>query len=781
MKQRLLLSFVAVVLLAGLTVSVNGQTIGKVATIPQLQTVPLDSLRALDTLQAQTAGKPKDKSPYWHGSDTYADTVRVTGVVVVKPRILTYTLARYNIFIQDTATGQLWAGLNVLTNDTTTTAQGTGITALDTGMVVTITGRVTEYGSQNNSLTEMFAYNASSNFFTTVVPIEIVGQQNRPDPAEATVDSFAVGTKPMPSRGEKYEGMYVVIRNVTVVSVDVASGRFTFADAAGNQMTMYDGSGWYTYRGHKFSSSKYSAPPVGTKLKYIRGVIIPQVKSNTCGDYEIMPLYPGPKELGKATSYPGDIVIDKYAPSITTIRRNPTPPSSTDSVVVTFQAKDLNTSGQVDSAFVAVKVGMSGTWSKTKVATPTFVGADTLYSYAIGKAPKDSIVSYYVEAYSGGVYGAYPDPSIPYFYVVRDNGYSIYDVQYTPYSNGVPGLQYDTLTVNGTVVADTSDIKEIPTSGAQSGRPALWIAAKAGTWNGLCIWGATAGVGVDTLKKGDSISVRGVVYDYNSRTVLKVVSVTLLQRGVTPPAPTTMSISGAGSVSYQISNPPVNGNPTFEQWEGVLVRINNPYVVVRNADDLTNGSSSCFGEFLISSSSSTNNPYGLRVNDNGVNSFYADTNSYYRNTKYNTDHPATPNLKTNLIVIGQKLSFIQGILDYSYSNYKLEPRTNADFGTITSVLLQDPDVIARSYELSQNFPNPFNPSTEIRYAVPAAGRVSLKVFNLLGQLVETLVDQEMTAGSYAVRFNANRLSTGVYFYQLRAGDFVSTMKMVLMK
>ncbi len=780
MKHRWLQFAVAVLVLAGLSVPASAQTIGHPATIPQLQTVPMDSLYALDTLQAASAGKYKDKSPYWNGSDSKADTVIVTGVVIVKPRILTYTLARYNIFIQDTTTGQLWAGLNVLTNDTSTTAQGTGITALDSGMVVRLTGRVTEYGSQNNSLTEMFMYNVG--FFESVVTAEILSVGgNRPNPVPVTVDSFAVGTKPMPSRGEKYEGMYVTIPNVTVISVDVSSGRFTFADSAGNQMTMYDGSGWYTYRGHKITGSKYSAPPVGTKLKYIRGVVIVQTKSNTCGDYEVMPLYPGPRELGKATSYPGDVVIDKFAPSITTIRRNPTPPKSTDNVIVTFQAKDLNTNGNVDSAFVAVQKGLSGAWVKTKVATPSFVGADTLYSFTVGTTPADSIVSYYVEAYSGGIYGASPDPAIPYYYVVRDNGYSIYDVQYTPYSNGLPGMQYDTLTVKGVVVADTSDIKEIPKSGAQANRPSLWIASAPGKWNGVCVWGASASVGVDTLQKGDSVSVRGVVYDYNSRTVLKVVSCTLIQRGVPVPGPATMSISGKGSVSYQISNPPVNGDPIFEAWEGVLVRINNPYLVVRNADDLTNGSSSCFGEFLISSSSYLSNPYGLRVDDNGINNFYADTNSYYATTKYNSDHPLTPGLKTTLIPIGSKLTFLQGILDYSYSNYKLEPRTNADFGTITSVVLQDPMAIARTFELSQNYPNPFNPSTEIRYSVPMSGRVSLKVFNLLGQVVETLLDRDMVAGSYVVRFDASRLATGVYFYQLRAGDVVMTKKMVLMK
>jgi hypothetical protein len=163
-----------IVLVAILTVVWTVGFAQKVVTIPQLQQVPLDSLKKLDSLQGGTGGKSLQQSPYWKGSDvTGADTVTITGVVVVKPGILTYTLARYNIFIQDTTTGQLWGGINVLTNDTSTSAQATGITALDTGMVVTLTGRVTEFGSQNNSLTELFHYTVGAPIYTSPPPISI--------------------------------------------------------------------------------------------------------------------------------------------------------------------------------------------------------------------------------------------------------------------------------------------------------------------------------------------------------------------------------------------------------------------------------------------------------------------------------------------------------------------------------------------------------------------------------------------------------------------------------
>jgi hypothetical protein len=85
------------------------------------------------------------------------------------------------------------------------------------------------------------------------------------------------------------------------------------------------------------------------------------------------------------------------------------------------------------------------------------------------------------------------------------------------------------------------------------------------------------------------------------------------------------------------------------------------------------------------------------------------------------------------------------------------------------------------FELEQNYPNPFNPSTTIRYGLPAKSQVTLTVFNTLGQQVATLVDETQDIGYHDVRFNGASLASGVYFYRLRAGDFVSTKATLLVK
>lgn len=91
------------------------------------------------------------------------------------------------------------------------------------------------------------------------------------------------------------------------------------------------------------------------------------------------------------------------------------------------------------------------------------------------------------------------------------------------------------------------------------------------------------------------------------------------------------------------------------------------------------------------------------------------------------------------------------------------------------------DQLPASFELSQNYPNPFNPSTMIRYQLPMSSDVSLKIYDILGKEVKTLVDQNQPAGSYEVRFDASQLATGVYIYRLSAGNFTSVKKMMLIK
>ena len=108
-------------------------------------------------------------------------------------------------------------------------------------------------------------------------------------------------------------------------------------------------------------------------------------------------------------------------------------------------------------------------------------------------------------------------------------------------------------------------------------------------------------------------------------------------------------------------------------------------------------------------------------------------------------------------------------------------------GDVTSIN-ETTTAVINSYSLEQNFPNPFNPSTTITYTIPnvtlssvEGSRVQLKIYDVLGREVTTLVNEELSAGKHETVFDASRFSSGVYFYQLKVGEFIQNKKMILLK
>ncbi|HZW39093.1 MAG TPA: T9SS type A sorting domain-containing protein [Ignavibacteriaceae bacterium] len=87
----------------------------------------------------------------------------------------------------------------------------------------------------------------------------------------------------------------------------------------------------------------------------------------------------------------------------------------------------------------------------------------------------------------------------------------------------------------------------------------------------------------------------------------------------------------------------------------------------------------------------------------------------------------------------------------------------------------------QSLYLQQNYPNPFNPSTKIKYTLPKQGLVNIKIYDVLGNEIMNLVNEEKLSGKYEVEFDGSSLSSGIYFYQIQSGEFLDTKKMVLMK
>ncbi|MHB9041582.1 MAG: T9SS type A sorting domain-containing protein, partial [Melioribacteraceae bacterium] len=120
---------------------------------------------------------------------------------------------------------------------------------------------------------------------------------------------------------------------------------------------------------------------------------------------------------------------------------------------------------------------------------------------------------------------------------------------------------------------------------------------------------------------------------------------------------------------------------------------------------------------------------------------------------------------------GYKIKFVFAAVNNKIYKYYDQTTTN----------IKSEDEIAYEFQLSQNYPNPFNPTTTISFLIPRTEFVSLKVYDLLGREVATLVNEEKLPGHYEVEFNGMNLPSGVYFYRLQAGNFSQTKKLLLLK
>lgn len=114
-------------------------------------------------------------------------------------------------------------------------------------------------------------------------------------------------------------------------------------------------------------------------------------------------------------------------------------------------------------------------------------------------------------------------------------------------------------------------------------------------------------------------------------------------------------------------------------------------------------------------------------------------------------------------------------VSYTYDGYLIR------LGPEKPVSIEKENNLPNEYRLYQNYPNPFNPSTTVGYTIPTTGFVQLKVYNTLGQVVSTLINEHQISGKFSIQFNANYLPSGVYFYKLHAGEFSSVKKMILIK
>jgi len=143
-----------------------------------------------------------------------------------------------------------------------------------------------------------------------------------------------------------------------------------------------------------------------------------------------------------------------------------------------------------------------------------------------------------------------------------------------------------------------------------------------------------------------------------------------------------------------------------------------------------------------------------------------------------------PDSNFGLVLREPTVSSSAGIIDFASSEFEtvtLRPILSINTQVVTAVEERRQHFIPITFDLKQNYPNPFNPTTTITYELTKRERVTLKIYNVMGQEVATLVEDEQSAGLHNVVFDANEMASGIYVYTLRAGQFTVSRKMTLVK
>ncbi len=676
---------------------------------------PEIKISEIQYIHPDTLEKYKD-----YKSEFENDTVTIVGVVMTSPykdadpnstKWIVDQNTYSTLYLQDTSETD-FAGMYVRFNNATTAFK-----SLDSGMVIKVTGKVSEYftTTQFNAIDFQFE--------------DVLGNQKRPDPVVLTLDSLVhTGTFDPKYSGEKWEHVLVEIRDVTVTDQgSLGAGSYSIFDKNGSTIIV----------GNKSTYFRNTAPvPLpNTKLKYVRGYIENRNNINTGGWFIINPIYPEDVKYG-----------DVIPPTISNFSRDKATVKFGEEVKISAKVKD---DVKVDSVKLFYSVN-GGNYEAVKMEIPT---GDSVYSATIPALNDSSLVTYFVEATDNQKAKTLnPTDTLKnrYFYLVMDRDIKIQDVQYSPFGGGYSAYNNQTISVRGIVTADTSDI---PGS--------VYIQNGNGPWSGIWVRGTEA----VKLQRGDDVTITAIVNEnYNVTNLNKVDKedqIVVHSQNNDLPEPSVLSTSEIGTSG--------NNEVAKEMYEGVLIKFENVIVIDENADGDAGPHVSSInnnhGEIFIADTSNMQTRVELQDGNHGYHNFWA--------SEFET-------LPVRLLE-GDKFESLTGILYFSFGNYKLIPRKNSDFVGYVTGVNESKNAQPLTYSLEQNYPNPFNPSTTIEYVIPENGFVTVKIYNVLGKEVAALVDQHQTAGRHKVSFNASNLSSGVYFYKIDAGKFTSVKKMMLVK
>lgn len=597
------------------------------------------------------------------------DTVRVQGIVIT-PGGLAQSASGRQIWIRDIDSQAEFHSIGVRYGGGNNPTTPTDLLNVVAGDTLEITAVVQEYNGTS-------ATNPTNDGETQLVPltdgVRNIGDGTGAAPtanllANIGILNDAQRLNNLPT-GEGWEGAFIEVQNVTVVSVNLFSGgtrvSFTVADAQGNQMEVSD-----RFLAGRFSTG-FVSPSVGDQFTSLKGIII-HSKNRCAGTasanrgYTLNPF--------DATHY----VRGASAPSIGGITRLPAQPCSTTNTTISATITD---DGSVASAILFYAIGETGPYTQSPMTTT----GGNIYTAAIPGQADGTFVRYYIRATDnlGNVTNIPNVPTAsPTFYVSRCGGPTVRDIQYTPFADGNSGYKGTIIDgLEGVVVSSATDLGQVfiqdPTQTS---------------WNGIWLFGSATA----TLNRGDRVRVSGTVEENFNVTRVNVASGTVTV------------LSSNNPISSITLDPSVLSTYDFtqnEKYESCLVKVQMPngtdplYVVDSNVRAA--GSTSNFGQYRLGGSLfDPANGVVVQVGNQTSTNFSTLNASYINNNRWATNLRVTPILVTQ----GQPLvTSLTGIVYYGFNTLMMLPRDNPDFALFTDV-----DELEANGEFSFTVsPNPF--------------------------------------------------------------------------
>lgn len=578
--------------------------------------------------------------------------------------------------------------------------------------------------------------------------VQLVGQTNAP--SYRTINAGDIQDQSRQNvlpTGEQWDGSYVELQNMTVTSVSIFSSgsrcEFTVQDANGNQVLVADRflpmvvDNVPTVNPNSPDSVGSLVPPSnGTQYNHIRGLIFQDENGcagggNFAGGYEINPF--DSTDFDKAAS----------PANITNVDRNPAVPNASQSVSVT--ADIIDNDGIVTGATLYYSADTSAATNLFQSITMTNT-TGTQYSATIPAFPLDSIVRYYIEATDDS---ANVTTSSIEYYTVRANGPTIMDIQFV----------LDNASDASPLAGDTVQVTGIVTASYQPGDLGyLYIQDPSATeYAGVFVEGGPTSV--FSFNRGDEVIINGIVEEQFGFTKLQALSAT--------------ATTNTGTINPVILDPSdpfyFGSNPeNIEPYEGMLIRYENPtmggQVWVQNPNI-------GFGEYTVGSGQNANlDARVLAGRQSGTSAQSSLDVSYISDTaQYGANLNVTP-IQVNGAT---SMDFLEGMMYYSFSNYKLTPRNNNDFGNI----LVSVSELFKAPEFDFNL-----------YPNPARDRVYVEIdedleFNQLDIEVFDMNGRRVILNQTAVRqtsLNLAGLDKGVYMVRMTTrGELVSTSKLII--